>query len=111
MFRTDSDLPVSGFGPLTVDDLALRAERAKDDHMATYTATEVLHRAFMAEQEYDPETSVLVDAAVLFLKGYREKTRDEWRATYRDWATAAGIEILPDEDEETFDVPDREAEV
>lgn len=112
MYRTDGDIPVTGFGPLTLDDLAARAERAHTEHMETYTATEVLHRAFMADPAYDPDTADLVDAAVLLIKEYRESTREEWRATYRDWATAAGVEIPPEDDEaEGFDVSDDEAEV
>jgi hypothetical protein len=112
MYRTDDATPVAGFGPLTLDDLAGRAERAYTVHMETYAATEVLHRALTADDEYDPTTAELVDAAVLLVKEYREKTRLEWRATYRDWATAAGHEISPEDDEdEYFDVSDDEAEV
>ncbi|ADP79667.1 hypothetical protein [Pseudofrankia inefficax] len=112
MFRTDGDIPVTGYGPLTLNDLAERAERARVEHMETYTATEVMHRALMAEPDYDGETAALVDAAVSFIKEFRKKTRVEWRATYRNWATAAGVEIPPDDDEaEDVELSDAETEV
>lgn len=112
MYRIDGYTPVTGHGPLTLDDLAARAERAHVEHMETYTATEVLHRMFMAAPEYDPETADMLDAAASRIQEFRKKTRVEWRATYRIWATAAGIEIPPeDDDAEDFDVSGDESEV
>jgi hypothetical protein len=112
MYRIDGYTAVTGHGPLTLDDLAARAERAHVEHMETYTATEVLHRVSMAEPEYDTETTALVDAAVLLIKDFRKKTRVEWRATYRIWATAAGVEIPPEDDDAgDFGVSGDEAEV
>ncbi|ADP79553.1 hypothetical protein [Pseudofrankia inefficax] len=96
MIRIDSSTPLIGYGSLTLDDLALRADQAYADHIATYDATDVLHRALAALPEYDQEAAELVDEAITFIHRYREKTRHEWAATYRTWAAVAGIEIPPD---------------
>ncbi|OHV58691.1 hypothetical protein BCD48_42315 [Pseudofrankia sp. BMG5.36] len=104
------ETPVIGLGLLTLDDLALRSEKAHADHMATYTASQVLHLAFMAEPEFDQDVYDLVEAACGLLREYREKTRQEWRDAYRTWATAAGIDV-PDEPAETTDTADSESEV
>jgi len=96
MIRIDSSTPLIGYGSLTLDDLALRADQAYADHIATYDATDVLHRALATLPEYDPEAAELVGEAIAFIQSYREKTRREWAATYRTWATVAGIEIPPE---------------
>ncbi|OHV56491.1 hypothetical protein [Pseudofrankia sp. BMG5.36] len=102
MSSTDGETPVAALGPLTLEDLALRSEKAYDDHMATYTATEVLHKAFMATPAYDQDVVDIVDAAYLLIREYRVKTKQEWRTASREWATAAGVEIPP-ELPDTFD--------
>ncbi|ONH23143.1 hypothetical protein [Pseudofrankia asymbiotica] len=93
MSFTHDERPAADLGPLTLADLELRSEKAHDDHMATYAATEVLHQAFMSMPAYDEEAHAVVDAAFLLIREYREKTHAQWRGAYREWATAAGVEI------------------
>jgi len=111
MYFSHEEIPAVGFGPLTVDDLALRSEKAHADHLATYAASEVLHLAFMATPEFDQEVYDLVQAACGLLREYREKTHREWQNAYRTWATAAGVDI-PDEpaDSAEPDTADGESE-
>ncbi|MBL7494858.1 cysteine protease [Frankia sp. CNm7] len=97
------DTPVVGFGPLTLDDLARRSEKAYADHMATYAATEVLHQVVVSAPEYDRQVAELVDAAYLLVREFRKKTKAEWRTAYRVWATAAGITVPPDADDDSDD--------
>lgn len=96
MIRIDNKTPVIGYGPLTLDDLALRADQAYADHIDTYTAVEVLHRAFMAIPDRGEDMSALIDAAKEFIRDYREKTHEHWRVTYAEWAYASGLDISPD---------------
>ena len=102
--------PVDGFGPLTLGDLELRADGAFAEHMATYTATEILHRAYMALPDRDPATRALVDAASNFIRVYRERTRDMWHGSQRDWENAAGMDLSTYPPEETPDTPADEDE-
>ncbi|OHV57959.1 hypothetical protein [Pseudofrankia sp. BMG5.36] len=101
MSSTHGKTSAADLGSLTLDDLALRSEKAHADHMATYTATEVLHLVFMSTPEHDQEVVDVIDAAYRLIRQYRKKTYREWRGAYRIWVTEAGFEIPPEMTEAT----------
>lgn len=89
------------FGPLTLSDLANRADVAWTHHMETYTAGTVLHRLHLAvrtaaETAADLELLESIDMVQDRLAQYRKISRDVWKETYLTWADAAGIEVSLD---------------
>jgi hypothetical protein len=83
------------YGPVTVDDLRARADTAYEAHKDTFTATHVLHSAFMSKP-YDDGRCRTVDAACQMIVEWRERvTRPAWHRAHRAWATLAGVEIPP----------------
>ncbi|CUU60380.1 hypothetical protein Ga0074812_13913 [Parafrankia irregularis] len=87
--------PEGHFGPLTLSDLANRAEVAHTEHMQGYTASAVLHRMHMAESAEDTELRDALDLLLARLETWRARTREEWRQAYNAWAVPAGVEPLP----------------
>src|SRR5262245_17872473 len=103
---THDTTPTDGHGPLTLGDLAMRSDRAHADHMATYTAIQVIHEVRMALPDRDQEINDALSMVSRLIREYRAKTYQEWRAGYRVWVTAAGYEIPPDDTDRVTDVPD-----
>ncbi|MEX5711387.1 hypothetical protein AB1484_24630 [Parafrankia sp. FMc6] len=84
-----------GFGPLTLDDLANRAEKAHAEHLEGYTASTVLHHLYMAEGFEDEELRAALDLLLRRLEIWRVQTREEWRQAYNAWAIPAGVDPVP----------------
>ncbi|SQD95035.1 conserved hypothetical protein [Parafrankia sp. Ea1.12] len=88
--------PAAGdFGPLTLDDLANRAEKAHAEHLEGYTASTVLHRLYMAEAFGNEELRAALDLLFSRLDLARVRTREEWRQAYNSWAIPAGVDPVP----------------
>ncbi|TCJ34585.1 hypothetical protein [Parafrankia sp. BMG5.11] len=84
-----------GLGPLTLEDLANRAEKAHAEHLQGYTASTVLHRLYMAEAFGDEELQAALDLLFSRLDMQRVRTREAWRAAYNAWAIPAGMDPVP----------------
>ncbi|SQD98571.1 conserved hypothetical protein [Parafrankia sp. Ea1.12] len=84
-----------GFGSLTLDDLANRAEKAHAEHLQGYTASTVLHRLYMAEAFGNEELRAALDLLFSRLDMTRVRTREAWRQAYNAWAIPAGVDPVP----------------
>ncbi|TCJ35903.1 hypothetical protein [Parafrankia sp. BMG5.11] len=92
-------------GPLTLDDLENRADKAYARHMETYTAVTVLHRVHMDHAVWNDTASDTLGLAREMVTAYRDVTRKEWYEAYIAWATAAGFEIPADMVNDGTDIP------
>lgn len=89
------------FGPLTLSDLANRAQVKWDEYQATYTAFTVLHQIYMeviesATTPLDLEFYDVLDVVRERMTAYQADTRAAYRDAYIAWADAAGFEVPPD---------------
>lgn len=97
-------------GPLTLDDLENRADKAYARHLETYTAITVLHRVHMGHAVWDDAASDALDLVREMVTAFRDVTRAEWYAAYIAWATAAGFDIPDEMANDGTDIPADAAE-
>ncbi|WP_462189030.1 hypothetical protein [Frankia sp. CcWB2] len=71
---SEPDPSAAEFGPLTLDDLANRVEKAHTEHVEGYTASTVLHRLYLAEAFENERLRAALDLVFSRLGGRNEVT-------------------------------------